>query len=112
MKAKKWGVSAIYGIIAFLLTFCFSIVNNTWFTSLFRAVIGFILFFMLGYIIRFVLRYIVSMKNSEQVQKTNPDVDSLPEAGQAVPSLEETNVETVFQSIPLQSLHDGKSLKN
>jgi hypothetical protein len=103
MKAK-WGISLIFGILASILTYCFSIVNNTWLPSLFRAVIGFFLFAMLGFSLRFVLLFI-AVNQVNPFPKQSPKVDSPSEALQENLPEEESNDEPVFQRMPLDSLH-------
>lgn len=105
----KWGVSIVFGVIAFILTFCFSIVNNTWLPSLFRAVIGFLLFAILGYWLRFVLCSIVSMKKIDPIPKQNSRVASPLETEQGISTEEDSNDKPLFKSIPLESLHKEKN---
>ena len=50
--AGNWRINAFLALLASLFTFFSSIFNNTWQTSLLRALIGFLLFFFLGNIIR------------------------------------------------------------
>lgn len=99
-------VNIILGFITFLFTYLFSIVNNTWQTSLFRALLGFLLFFILGFIVLFILGLIGAKKqensddslfkkghlNEETVQKKNDEIELKSEPG--------------FQSIGLDSLHN------
>ncbi|AGK55356.1 hypothetical protein [Bacillus sp. 1NLA3E] len=104
MKAK-WGISLIFGIMASILTYCFSIANNTWLPSLFSAVIGFFLFAILGFSLRFVLLFIASVNQVNPFPKESPKVDSSSEALQENLTEEESNDEPVFQRMPLDSLH-------
>ncbi len=101
----KWGVSLIFGVIAFMLTYSFSIVNNTWLPSLFRAVIGFFLFAILGFSLRFILRSIASVRKESPVTKPSPKVDSPQEAVQENAPVEDSTDEPVFQRMNLDSLH-------
>lgn len=59
-------INLCLGLTAFVLTFIFSIKNNTWLTSLERAGFGFILFFLLGYCFIFFYR-----KPSNTIKNTN-----------------------------------------
>lgn len=103
----NWGVNAILGLTAFILTFFISLVNNTWQTSSFRAVVGFLLFFLFGYLLRFILHEIGLNKNSDQVQKPNTEEERNPELDWK----EQVEVgpmgDQSFQAVPLQSLHNG-----
>lgn len=103
MKRKGW-VSSIFGFMAFLLSYLFSIVNNTWQTSLFRASIGFLLFFALGFMLTTVLQQVLMKRTAESVG-ANP-----PEKGKTEEQLE-VNEEDGFQSISLQTLHSGGEQK-
>ena len=106
---KKWGNSTILGVIAFLFTFFFSLMNNTWQTSLFRAGTGFLLFFSLGFISLFALQQILKKK----VQ--TPNMEKAEADGTFTMNQEnnpEANMEEVaFQAIPLQALHNGETQK-
>jgi hypothetical protein len=103
----KWRANVILGLSAFLFTYFLSLVNNTWKTSLIRASIGFLLFFILAYIVRLVLYQIGSNKNSclnldeKKVEGSNPDAESKNH-------LEEVSSgESSFHALPLHSLHNG-----
>ncbi|CRK80897.1 hypothetical protein [Neobacillus massiliamazoniensis] len=100
--ARKWSMNIILGVAAFLLTYSFSIVNNTWPDSLFRAGIGFVLFFGFGFFFRFFIQQISSKKDSEHDQKKtvaqkNPKI---------VQNEDGPMKEAPFQAISLTKLHD------
>jgi len=106
MKAN-WGVSIIFGVMAFLCTFFFSLTNNTWQTSLFRAGIGFLLFFILGYLTKFILKQI-SQKKIPLHTNQNSEDEGIPKIDQEERESEAKMDETDFQAIPLQALHNGE----
>ncbi|MFJ7726564.1 hypothetical protein ACIQXV_10390 [Neobacillus sp. NPDC097160] len=106
--AGNWGVNAILGLTAFICTYLFSYSNNTWQTSLFRAGIGLLVFYVLGYIFRFVLQQVGSKKNGAYIQKQALDEGINPELDQKNEIVEEPIGESSFQSIPLQALHKGE----
>jgi uncharacterized membrane protein YraQ (UPF0718 family) len=106
--AGNWGVNAILGLTAFICTYLFSYSNNTWQTALFRAGMGFLLFFVFGYIFRYILQQIESKKKKEFIQKQNMDEGTTPEKDQKNEADEEQIGESSFQSIPLQALHNGE----
>ncbi|ETI69332.1 hypothetical protein [Neobacillus vireti] len=106
--AGNWGVNAILGLIAFICTYLFSYLNNTWQTSLFRAGIGLLVFYVLGYIFRFALLQIGSKKNGNYIHKQALDEGIKPQVDQKNEIDEEPIGESSFQSIPLQALHKGE----
>ncbi|PFP30761.1 hypothetical protein COJ96_02015 [Bacillus sp. AFS073361] len=108
----NWIVNASLGLTAFLFTYYFSLQNNTWQTALFRAGIGFLLFFILGIILRFILHQIISKKNPELSQKQNTVEESSPETERTNHVEEVPMAEPVFQSIPLDSLHTREEGKD
>jgi hypothetical protein len=90
----NWKVNLSLGLTASVFTFIFSIENNTWLTSLMRAGLGFLLFFVLAYLLRFFICLISSKKlknNQKTVVKDQEEADS-------------------FQSISLDSLHEENNL--
>ena len=102
----RWRESLILGVLSFLFTFLFSNLNNTWQMSLFRAGIGFLLFFLLGYIIRFLFHQIASKKSTDIVREQISEELS----GQVdFPNRVDINqkVDPLFQEITLGSLHKG-----
>lgn len=107
----NWRINLIFGIIAFILTYGFSIVNNTWLPSLFRAVIGLLLFAVLGYLLQFVLRFIASMKDQGSIPKQVPKVENPTEPKIGKAAEEDLKDEALFQSIPLEALQKDKSIK-
>jgi hypothetical protein len=106
--AGTWLVNVILGTSVFLFTFIFTIGNNTWKTSAFRAGIGFILFFFWGYILRLVL----NQKTLVSPVNLNKQVDSKIDAVLNNSANEEQDEDTSFQAIPLGSLHNGIEDKN
>ncbi|WP_236406062.1 hypothetical protein [Microaerobacter geothermalis] len=60
----------IIACIAMVLSFLFSIINNTFFTSMIRSLIAFILFFTIGFGIRWLLH--IALKDID----VNPNKDS------------------------------------
>lgn len=105
-------VNAIIGCIVFLITGLFSLVNNTWQLSLFRAGIGFLLFFILGNLLSILLHQILSKNNtnSSQIQNVNEESNLRTEVKQLVEDIPLD--EPSFQAIPLQSLHNGEEARN
>ncbi|WP_413300326.1 hypothetical protein AA0X95_18250 [Bacillus sp. 1P10SD] len=106
----NWKVNTMLGLTAFLLTYLFSFTNNTWQTAVFRASIGFVIFFVLGYILRVVLNQMSLKKATSQIEIQNTGEASyldleLEVLGEAV--LEEESPS--FQQIPLTALHNGKN---
>jgi hypothetical protein len=108
----NWGINAILGLTAFLFTYFFSLVNNTWQTSISRAGIGFLLFFILGYIFRFVLYQIALKKTLDLIQKKSREEESKQEEKRKSHVEEVTMDEPSFQAIPLRSLHNGEDAKD
>jgi len=107
--AGTWLVNVIFGTSAFLFTFFFSIINNTWKTSAFRGAMGFILFFFLSYLLRLVL-------NPKQVRATpitsNNVEGNLEKEHNNTPMELEYVEDTSFQAISLGSLHNELESKN
>lgn len=108
----NWGINAILGLTAFLFTYFFSLVNNTWQTSISRAGIGFLLFFILGYIFRFVLYQIALKKTLDLIQKKSREEENKQEEKRKSHVEEVTMDEPSFQAIPLRSLHNGEDAKD
>jgi uncharacterized membrane protein YraQ (UPF0718 family) len=107
----NWRVNAILGIIAFLLTYLFSFVNNTWLTSSFRAGIGFLIFFVLGFFLRFLLKHqLVSKNNTGLIQKQNVGEEFSPKVEQEKKIDEEALDDPLFLALPLHSLHKGNDV--
>lgn len=113
-------VNIIIGFTAFFITGLFSLVNNTWQLSLFRAGIGFLLFFILGNILTFFLYQNLSKSKAEttQTQKVNENRINISEMKEQVEEITLTESgdklvnESSFQAIPLQSLHNGEEARN
>lgn len=100
----NWGFNACLGLTALGLTFFFSWQNNTWQTSLFRALIGFILFFLLGYLFRMLLFLIGSKKDGR--------TGSVSELDTNVNIVLEVDKDVAFQPVPLTSLHKEVEQEN
>jgi phosphotransferase system glucose/maltose/N-acetylglucosamine-specific IIC component len=107
----NWRVNLIFGIIAGILTYGFSIANNTWLPSLFRALLGLLLFAVLGCILQFVLRFIASMKDQGSSKKQETKVDNPLEPNKEHAEVEDVNEEPLFQSLPIEALQKGKRIK-
>ncbi|WP_042355939.1 hypothetical protein [Bacillus rubiinfantis] len=117
----SWKLNVLFGGIAFIFGFFLSLVNNMWLTSLFRALIGFILFWGLGYVVRFILFQLGTRKSgdnqhadkngneSEFTVETKPDESVNTVSNQAVSDGKELKDEASFQAIPLHALHKGKT---
>ena len=100
--AGNWGINTLLALLASLITYFSSFMNNTWQTSMLRAIIGFLLFFLFGYILRVVLHQTISKERLDSIQSERaPEVDA-PERTETV-----QEDEPAFQSIPLDSLHIG-----
>ena len=97
---RKWRISIILGFIAFAFSFVFSLMNNTWQTSMFRAGIGFILFAVLSFLVLVVLDQLVSSKESESIENEIQET-------KVEPHTKEQLEDEDFQSLPLSSLHKG-----
>jgi hypothetical protein len=107
---SKWRHQAILGLSAFLLTFLFSMFNNTWLTALLWAAIGFLLFFILGSVIRLVINQSISKQQLDtreflKVEKTQKE-ETL-----ANDSIENPMKETSFHAVPLDALHGREKTK-
>jgi zinc transporter ZupT len=104
----NWKINISIGLVAFICTLLFSLPNNTWQTTIFRGVIGFIIFFLLGFLIRTLFFQIFASKTKQVIVN-----DSKPE-NEAAPLKEEESNEIAFddqfESIPLHALHqEGKT---
>ncbi|MBL4952963.1 hypothetical protein JK635_12140 [Neobacillus sp. YIM B02564] len=120
----SWRINAILGLTAFILSFVLSFVNNTWQTSLFRAVIGFVLFFIFGYLLRMIFQQMTSRKSGDKLPpqtmnqpysaKANAAKQSHSQWQEAVngkgkskaPEVSKENAH--FQAISLEALHTKK----
>ncbi|MEH7076591.1 hypothetical protein [Neobacillus drentensis] len=107
--AANWKLNAILGFIAFLLTYLFSVTNNTWQTSMLRACLGFVLFFVLGYLLRFALNQMIIKQNLNAGQANNPTEES--NTSPDMTNQVDVGLEDAFQQIPLQSIHKGENTK-
>ncbi|MCM3569578.1 hypothetical protein [Neobacillus mesonae] len=118
-----WKLNAFLGFIAFIFSFILSMENNTWLTSLFRALTGFAIFFVLSYFVRWMLHQMDLNKNAENQNgpsssKVKRQQSSKTEKQQPVkPSAftEEnstagsgTTDDSAFQAISLNALHNRK----
>ncbi|WP_312470816.1 hypothetical protein [Neobacillus sp.] len=108
----SWKVNGFMGLIVSLFTYFFSYPNNTWQTSLFRAGLGFLLFYVLGIMLQFVIHQVnlINSTNKDEKQNRSKDTPAKSEAniqGGDIP-LEEPS----FQAFPLESLHSGGDEKD
>ncbi|MGG1399053.1 hypothetical protein ABE288_14800 [Bacillus salipaludis] len=107
----NWIVNIILGVAAFLLTYVFSIGNNTWQTSFFRSGIGFLLFFVFGYILRSVLHQISAMNTPNRIEELGAE-EEWDTSNKYNYDAEQSVEESSFQSVPLSSLHNGEGAKD
>ncbi|MDQ1146267.1 hypothetical protein QE429_003094 [Bacillus sp. SORGH_AS 510] len=105
----NWKVNTITGSAAFLLTFFFSLSNNTWQTSILRAMIGFLIFFLISYILRFVVGQLSGKgPRNSSIQYSEQHL------GETLESVQEKTIDEIieeeqsFQHIPLGALHKGE----
>jgi uncharacterized membrane protein YraQ (UPF0718 family) len=101
----KLKINMAMGVIAFLFTYFFSFLNNTWQTSLFRAIGGFILFFLLGFVLRIILKQMAVNKTVSMRDESKLVVENNIEIEKDHPKVEELAGEPGFQAVPLHSLH-------
>jgi hypothetical protein len=107
--AGNWRANAILGITAFLFTYFFSFVNNTWLTSLLRAGLGFFIFYVFGYFLRFVVhQQIISKKKTGIIHQENAGEDSSLRVERDNQLEEESSDDPLFKALPLHALHKGK----
>lgn len=105
--AANWKLNAILGITAFLLTYLFSFTNNMWQTALFRASLGFLVFFVLGYVVRLILNKVKikttssSFHEYHSVEGSKVEMEASKHVGK--------ELEDSFQQIPLNGLHKGEN---
>jgi hypothetical protein len=91
------------GLIAFLFTYFFSILNNTWQTSLYRAAGGFLLFFFFGIVFLMVINQMVGKSHPEKQEKSKVEIEVKLKVDH-VDVVEMTDT-TGFQNVSLHSLH-------
>jgi uncharacterized membrane protein YraQ (UPF0718 family) len=101
----KLKINMTMGVIAFLFTYLFSFLNNTWQTSLFRAIGGFIIFFLLGFVLSFILKQLAGNTNVSLEEEPKLVVENNSEIEKDHPKVEELTEEPGFQAVPLHSLH-------
>lgn len=110
--AGKWKVNVFLGFSGFLVTYLFSITNNTWQTTIIRAVFGLIFFYLLGLI----LRYVLSLKGANSVKpqlKGDNTKAELKKTREQKQNQEKGTKEDIpFQAISLHSLHKVEELHN
>jgi uncharacterized membrane protein YraQ (UPF0718 family) len=99
-------VNIILGFVAFLFTYLFSVANNTWQTSLFRAFLGFLIFFILGFALSFILKQKEAKKHDSMSESPLNVTPEKVETEQKKLVDKELKSEPSFQSIPLNSLHN------
>lgn len=106
--AANWRVNVVLGFIAFLFSFLLSILNNTLVTSLVRSSLGFLLFFLIAYMFRVVMYQIAAKKNAINNEKQIVNEETTPDGPNQMEKYPKD--ESIFQSLPLQSLHDNKDI--
>jgi len=105
----NWGVNGIIGLTVSLFTYYFSYTNNTWQTSLLRAVIGFLLFFVLSIVFQLVLQQVDTIKKTDRDEKQN-HVDRASPKPEPEPLVQDDEVimeESSFQAFSLDALHSS-----
>lgn len=105
----NWKFNIIFGLVAFIITFLFSLPNNTWQTTIFRGSIGFFFFYIFSYFVRVLFFQIISRKANQVIVKDHTDEakDPLKEESK------EVTFEEQFESIPLHALHkEAKTTNN
>jgi len=107
----NWGVYGFIGLTASLFTYFFSYTNNTWQTSLFRAGMGFFLFFVLGIILQFIVHQVDSINNTARDQKQN-SVDGKEQKTGSITHGEVPMEEQSFQALSLDALQSTGNLKD
>lgn len=106
-----WKINILLGTTGFLFTYLFSFMNNTWLTSLFRASLVFLLFFLLGYGLRIGLHQFTRKETSEASLTGNIENEEvLPKKNISYQTEEATNVQLEFEEIPLQHIHSAKNV--
>ncbi|WP_052353717.1 hypothetical protein [Neobacillus jeddahensis] len=105
--AASWRVNVLLGFFAFLFTFLFSMVNNTWQTSLIRAGFGFLLFFLLGYMVRLGMYQNIAKKNPDLDQTDMTNRIGKQQVEQSHQGEKVSKDQPSFQSIPLGAIHHG-----
>lgn len=104
---EKWKISALIGFAASLLTFIFSLMNNTWLTSLIRSFTGFLCFFVLGFVFQMGLKQIFTMKNGDKIRDLFPIEDAEMHELLQNQAKEGAVSDSSFQAVSLHSLHNG-----
>jgi uncharacterized membrane protein YraQ (UPF0718 family) len=108
----RWKVNGFMGLIVSLFTYLFSYPNNTWQTTLFRAGIGFLLFFVVGIILQFVLHQVNSKNNTDRDQKQNRLEETQAKSVANIQGGDIPLEEPSFQAFPLEALHSGGDEKD
>lgn len=108
----SWKVNVILGVLAFLFTYIFSFLHNTWQTSLYRACIGLFLFFIIGYCLQFVTYQILTKKKMAADQTLGRTEGYTITKDGAIGDGNLTGEEPSFRAISLQSLHTNEDTKN
>lgn len=74
---QKLRLNLWLGIAGFMLTFMFSARNNLWMTSLNRALLAFVLWFLSAFVLRWVFSVIMSPGSGSRLQESStPGTDS------------------------------------
>ena len=108
----NWGVNGFIGLTASLVTYFFSYSNNTWQTSLFRAGMGFFLFFVLGFILQFVVHQVDSINSTDWDQKQNSEDEIELKTGSIIHHEEFPIEEQSFQAFSIDALQSAGNLKD
>ena len=108
----NWGVNGLIGLTVSLFTYYFSYTNNTWQTSLLRAVIGFLLFFVLGIVFQLVLQQVDTFKKTERDEKQNHVDRARPKPEPLVQDDEVIMEESSFRAFSLDALHSSDNPKD
>ena len=87
MFIGTWIINFVISIIAFLLVFVGSLSSNTANTSLFRAGIAFLFFYMVTYVIRWLL--MLASKGSEEKSNEPVEISQIEESIQGKASVKE-----------------------
>jgi uncharacterized membrane protein YraQ (UPF0718 family) len=98
-------VNIVLGFISFLFTYLFSIFNNTWQTSLYRAAAGFILFFFLGFVFHIVMKQMAGKSHPAHKDISVEEVEVKQKVEKNNAEVEEMTDTAGFQTVSLHSLH-------
>lgn len=100
----KWRVNIFLGLLAFVFSWAFSFANNMWLTSLFRAFIGFFIFFLFGLILQILFQLFNYSKNDNS--KAQVSLSEIHTRAEILNTSEHNNEENSFTGISLETLHE------